>query len=554
MPAEGNPGTFVRRNEVLPQDFAPVTSRINQQQPVEATTPLWDNQSIRPPGDSSTEVPEFCGPSSSEHTLNVVSGNLKAMGIPGAILEKPTPRMGSALGSSSRLTQYGPLMKLLNMDPLWDVKKQDAFHLIDDWCYHVGSLFRLVTRSETLKVASNVFEVLENAQRDGPFYKGGRVLEVLFNDDTNKMKLVLAIERTLESGGRNDQAQRLFQSITEAVESIMWHPNGIHDIQLLILVALYHYHLDDEVRTGRFSGFAARLCLEMGLHRREIVEKTFPNPEERSVALRTFWSVYMLERRTSLDLGIPFYIQDSYVHPSLFELDESDSILSILLQWTKLAGKTWNALNSQGERGAELKLDDLDYINYQILHWYDQLPNNLKLSQNRAERQIQYENLAYHQAILVVRKHHLLNLIFRPVLQSFSRINQNQRYAQTAITIVKESIQTPSEFREHTAIIDKHALFFKHLLLTAFGNLLLAVVNASSLFWDSVRNEFDTALHLVKVLSAKSSPMMRLWSRLQGLRELQTKLLHASNACVSNNESGDFRFKNCSHLFQTWDR
>lgn len=58
----------------------------------------------------------------------------------------------------------------------------------------------------------------------------------------------------------------------------------------------------------------------MGLHRRLMVENAFPNLEERSDALKTFWSVYMLERRTSLGQGIPFSIQDSYVDPSLFTL------------------------------------------------------------------------------------------------------------------------------------------------------------------------------------------------------------------------------------------
>lgn len=82
--------------------------------------------------------------------------------------------------------------------------------------------------------------------------------------------------------------------------------------------AIYYYHLDEEGRTGRIIGLAARLCLEMGLHRQVMVEHTFSKPEKRSAALRTFWSVYMFERRTSLGQGIPFLIQDSYVDPSLF--------------------------------------------------------------------------------------------------------------------------------------------------------------------------------------------------------------------------------------------
>lgn len=58
----------------------------------------------------------------------------------------------------------------------------------------------------------------------------------------------------------------------------------------------------------------------MGLHRREVIERTFPTLEGREIALQAFWSVYMFERRVSLGLGIPFYLQDSYIDPSMFEM------------------------------------------------------------------------------------------------------------------------------------------------------------------------------------------------------------------------------------------
>jgi hypothetical protein len=71
---------------------------------------------------------------------------------------------------------------------------------------------------------------------------------------------------------------------------------------------------------------AARLCLEMGLNRLEVVEKTFPNIEDRALALRSFWSVYIFERRVSLGSGIPFYLQDVLVDPRLIELVSHSSL------------------------------------------------------------------------------------------------------------------------------------------------------------------------------------------------------------------------------------
>jgi hypothetical protein len=207
----------------------------------------------------------------------------------------------------------------------------------------------------------------------------------------------------------------------------------------------------------------------------------------------------------------------------------SDPSLIIFLRWTKLAGKTWQALNSHGEKGVEIKHDELGYLDYQINQWYEQAAENLKLGPNTSERQMQYANVQYLQVVLFVRKSHLLNLIYRPILQLSSRIHQNLQQAEAGVRIAKESIQVVSELNKNTILIRKHALFFKHLVLTAFGNLLLAVVNASSVFWESVRKEFDTALNLIKFLSARSAPMLRLWKRLEGLRDLQAKIFRASS-------------------------
>ncbi|KAF5227132.1 hypothetical protein FANTH_14858 [Fusarium anthophilum] len=346
----------------------------------------------------------------------------------------------------------------------------------------------------------------------------------LFNSDTDKLKIVIAIGRTLDTGGKDDQAQRLFQSTTGSVEGLLWNSNGISGIQLLVLAALYHYHLDEEVRTGRIIGFAARLCLEMGLHRRLTIDKTFPNTNDRLIALEAFCSVYMLERRTGLGQGIPYTIQDSYIDPALFAMDDANPMLGHLLKWTRLAGKTWQVLNSNGENGVETEVENLDYLDFMIKKWYHELPDNLKLDVVQLARPDPQQSSTYHQAVFLLRQDHLRNLIFRPVLQSASHITQHERHASSAVEIAQNSITALSALHKHTHLVTSHPLFFKHLLLTAFVNLLLSVVHACRVFWPVVREEFDSALDLIEQLSGQSAPMMRLWQRVCGLRELPRRL------------------------------
>lgn len=60
----------------------------------------------------------------------------------------------------------------------------------------------------------------------------------------------------------------------------------------------------------RLIGLAARMCLEMGLHRRDSMVRTFPEEDQLYDAANTFWSIYILDRRWSIGLGVPFIMQD----------------------------------------------------------------------------------------------------------------------------------------------------------------------------------------------------------------------------------------------------
>ncbi|KAK1625364.1 hypothetical protein BDP81DRAFT_474323 [Colletotrichum phormii] len=410
-----------------------------------------------------------------------LSGNLEAMGIPPAILDKSTPRTNSASNMPSHLAQYGPFMKLRAQDPLWEVNLEDATNHIKQWFSGTGFLYAVVSEEQMLAVASNVLNTLQ-----------------------------------------------LFQSATEAGEGLLWGTNSISNIQLLVLMALYYYHLDEEVRTGRIIDFPARLCLEMGLHRRTSMDRYANNSEEQAAG------VYMLERRTSLGQGNPFYIQDCHVDPTLLAMNGHDAVMTALLDWTKLAGKMWYALNSQVEKESELNIDEIDYLDYQIEQWYQLLADDLKLEPIQPGQEVRHV-----QAVLFLSKSHLHNLICRPVLQSATLIVQHQRHAHKAVAVARESLQMLSSLNENTTIIKRNPLFFKHLLLTAFGNLLLAVVNASSMFCDKVTIELDIALEMIRALSKRSPLLLVLWERLQGLRKLRAQLSGSSLTASSGSEPGE---------------
>jgi hypothetical protein len=85
----------------------------------------------------------------------------------------------------------------------------------------------------------------------------------------------------------------------------------------LISQALYHFHRDQEREAWRHIGLAARFCMELGFHRFSILLKTFPDEAERERALVFFWSIFVLDRRWSFGISMPFALHDKDIDPNL---------------------------------------------------------------------------------------------------------------------------------------------------------------------------------------------------------------------------------------------
>lgn len=81
--------------------------------------------------------------------------------------------------------------------------------------------------------------------------------------------------------------------------------------------SIYHFHCDDEVLAWRTIGFAARIALDLGLHRKESLENGFLDTNERHWAIRLFWCTYVLDKRWSFGTGMPFALQDCDIDPDI---------------------------------------------------------------------------------------------------------------------------------------------------------------------------------------------------------------------------------------------
>lgn len=228
-----------------------------------------------------------------------------------------------------------------SQDPLWSVDLDEALRLCKLYEDEMGMLTPMHDIEQVMRNAKSFFG---SAESTGSEHANGypHSSKGLSNDDIYILRLVLAVALVIEGGGRSELGKALFDSARKAVESRLWEPVEIKGlIQLALVVrinkpvilrpclpllqAQYHFNQDDEVQAYRITGIASRLCLEMGLHRRETLTKAFTTEEECIWALKLFWTIYVADRRFSFATGMPFAIQDADIDRLLPELVRTSS-------------------------------------------------------------------------------------------------------------------------------------------------------------------------------------------------------------------------------------
>lgn len=301
-------------------------------------------------------------------------------------------------------------------------------------------------------------------------------------------------------------------------------------------------------------GQVARMCIELGLHRRDALFKVLPDDEERSGAVNLFWSVYVLDRRWAFGTGLPFAVQDSDIDPNLPDPVSQHvasgrcirmlivvqmlpiPYLNVMIAYSRLGSRVWRSVAGFDPlSGADIKKEDIGYLDYQIEQWQKNLPAELKLPTADAP---QTSSRAIHrlQILLYLRANQMRILIYRPVLHSANSIMENLTYAQTVVELAKDSIHVLTHLNQTTDIYRAQQVCFNYFLISALAVIFLASCHAPVQFSAICRDEFYMALDLVKGFSSKSYVSKRLWRTIRGLKEVGPKLGLSEDTTISGVE------------------
>lgn len=261
----------------------------------------------------------FRGPTSASSHVDVAKTTLHNMGYSGAegmedngvVLDDTPAQSPMPAPSTEREPSRHP------PDPLWDYDVDEMIRLCRLHEEEVGIMYPVVNINDVIDHARRVSRILESAKGNGLVHmdmgRGGGVSDI----KSLELKIIMCCALVVQENGYSVKANRLWESIQPIADRmLMSDPSDVANLPFLALVAGYRFLANEEVLAWRVMGQVARLCLEMGLHRRDGI-KRITGEQERKNAINTFWSAYVLDRRWSFGTGFPFVVHDDKIDPGL---------------------------------------------------------------------------------------------------------------------------------------------------------------------------------------------------------------------------------------------
>lgn len=454
--------------------------------------------------------PRLQGPTSSQFGLEVAKTTLQSMGYTDGTADDGT---GEEAPLPSPHVRSAFLPAHPSKDPLWTIPKGEAIRLCHVYEEDMGLMYPVIDMETVIRNTTSLY-----SQRSG-------LARLSLPGDANSsiLKLVLATAMTVEGSGQSEMGERLFESVREAVDIILHSGNfDIQDLPLLVLCAMYHFHCDREALAWRMIGHTARMCMELGLHRRDAFLKLVTN--EADGATKLFWSIYVLDRRWSLGTGMPFAIQDDDIDDTLPEPDPAqNSYLCTMISYSRIGSTVWKTVGAFESAGDPTKKMDIGYLDYRILEWHKNIPPELQLPTTDSPHT---SSRAMHrlQILLYLRANQMRILIYRSVLHSANSILENMSHANMVVELAKDTIRALTHLNQTTDIYRMQQVCFNCFLVSAVAVLFLSVVYNPITFSTTVKDEWAMATELVRGFREGSWVSKRLWRTFKGLRELAPRL------------------------------
>ncbi|KAM3446703.1 hypothetical protein MY3296_009409 [Beauveria thailandica] len=460
----------------------------------------------------------YRGSTSSSHMIGIAQNNT---GITYPDLDTP----------NQSEPQLQPL--IVGVDPILDYSKDEMLHLCQVHDDEIGIMYPVLNMGSVTEHARHIATQF-GSLRQQPAAQ-------LFTDDkTLELKMVMCCALVVQENGPSIKAQKLFDSMEPVLNrKLLTDDAYISTLPLLCIFAGYRFLTDAEGLAWRIIGQVCRLCLELGLHRSQ-VHQSIEDPVERQLALNSFWSAYVLDRRWAFNTGLPYVIQDADIDPKLEYPTEHPYLVS-MISYSKLGAKVWTLVEQRRTSFLDNEkpwVQEIERLDAEIIAWYARVPPEVQIRDWHEEGHINSTSSYNLQRLRVwtyLRKNQIRNWLHAPILHTTNSIMGAPHLAQVCVDVAKDTVAYLHQVNSHTDMIRKSQAFYSQFLVSALAIMFLASTQAPVQFSSICREDFYTGLSLIEDLSPQSHISKRLWRIVWSLRDyLQHLAPKQSNDAHSN--------------------
>ncbi|KAF7556683.1 hypothetical protein G7Z17_g1243 [Cylindrodendrum hubeiense] len=500
------------------------TAFMNSRSPAVTTqqnpSPVYMSESNYRP--SEPRQPQFVGPTRSTFSLRIAETSLTRMGIQTG--ETPESRSASPEPSeapSPEETENRPRPSQQESDCLLSFELDEIQRLLDVYEEEVESVYPFTNIKEFSLRTPDILDYVRNVGNtpqdpDNPLDPKTQI-EL---KDVQIVKVALATSIVMEAKGSNALSRKLVDS----VESVVCRVSGeakidLKEVQIMTILSIYFFHCGEELLAWRAIGISSREVLEIGLHRKAILNENFKGHKERDLAVRTFWCVYVLDRRWSFGTSLSFALIDKDIDPELPEPGDDYPYLRCMVSYGRLCSKVWEALPPFELPSQFIPKDSVAFLDFLTQNWLNAIPSDLQLRHPRLGLAPRNQPRVLHRLrmLLYLRGNHMRTLIHRHHLLSTSSIKADMHGARLVLDIAQDTIEVLVHLNDTSDIYARQQNAFNYFLLSALAAILLAVCHAPNVFAEPCRESFLKAVQLVKSFAREGHASRRLWKTIRGL-------------------------------------
>lgn len=306
------------------------------------------------------------------------------------------------------------------------------------------------------------------------------------------------------------------------------------------LQSIYFCHVEEELLAWRAIGRAAQQCLEMGLHRKQSLVNHFTDADTREFAIQVFWVVYELDRRWSFGTSLSFALDDRDIDAKLPEPDGEHLYFKCMVSYARLCSRVWEELPPYGSSSQWIPKEMEDYLDFVTQNWLLSIPQKLQFRHPRLGLAPSNQPRILHRlrTLCYLRGNYMRLLIHRHHVLNPDNVKADMQSMRLVVEIAKDSIEVLVHLNGTSDIYVRQQPIYHFYLLSGLAILLLAVCHAPSMFAETCRDSFESAVELVKGFSRNSSASRRLWKSIRSLLPVIRSLGGQEGAASAKDTSG----------------